>query len=80
MFEYSAIDVPPLNWDVWKTGAWLAMLAIVSAFVNVRVRPDLFLESLSKTSLQLTHIQFLTLLFPFFKKIFFYYLFMIGTQ
>ncbi|TIC09549.1 hypothetical protein E3Q15_03325 [Wallemia mellicola] len=64
MFEYSAIDVPPLNWDVWKTGAWLAMLAIVSAFVNVRVRPDLFLESLSKTLSQLTHIQFLTLLFP----------------
>lgn len=39
MFEYSAIDVPPLNWDVWKTGAWLAMLAIVSAFVNVRRPP-----------------------------------------
>ncbi|TIA87935.1 hypothetical protein E3P99_02898 [Wallemia hederae] len=46
MFEYTAIDIPPIEWDVWKTGAWLAMLAIVSALVN------------------LTHIQFLTLLFP----------------
>ncbi|EOR00909.1 hypothetical protein E3P77_01708 [Wallemia ichthyophaga] len=46
MFEYTAIDIPYIEWDVWKTGAWLAMLAIVSALVN------------------LTHIQFLTLLFP----------------
>lgn len=35
MFEYSAIDIPPVEWDVWRTGAWLALLALVSAFVNV---------------------------------------------
>lgn len=35
MFEYTAIDIPYIEWDVWKTGAWLAMLAIVSALVNV---------------------------------------------
>lgn len=68
MLSYIAVDTPPLDnvdlkWTDLEQATWLVMDATTAGLIQVLFRVDRCLLQCS-TSLQITHIHFLTLLYP----------------
>lgn len=67
MLNYLAVDIPPsvnTHWPTADLAAWLLMTATTAGLIQVCVRAVWEYVVLNQRVGQITHIQFLTLLFP----------------
>lgn len=69
MLDYISVNTPPSTWSKPQKGAWFFLQSLCNGMVHVSLRCTVrrqlrLMIMLISVVIQLTHIQFLTLLFP----------------